>query len=245
MATDENAVTDQFVVDGRGFLYLMDPADDKPKLVTLRASIGPESLLAFILAMVAALAPVVVSFGLGLLAVSLADQERPAEQLVVFIAVALPTLAVCAPSCAIAFNLGMLGLRYSKLTQLRTSPHEYPVELTLALFMARQLRPYSIGFRIWLAMCWLGTFCVCATFVHLLCGALLQVALQNGPWQQRVTAGLFGFGLHVSGLLAANVFLVLACKAATNSSFWAERLWRHRLVIDMTIAGVLLARLLF
>jgi len=112
------------------------------------------------------------------------------------------------------------------------------IRLPFALAMAARLPMMSWFWRPWLAVWWMGHFCIAAAFGHFVAVNLIK----RLDVATAVIAVPLAVLVHFAFLFAANLYLVIAARALVPSPRLCVRVWKYRFVIDFVIASLMLLR---
>jgi hypothetical protein len=161
----------------------------------------------------------------------------------------MPMLAAAAPMTLVTGWLALLIARMAaeasmgRLTDHGASvPPSDPtlpvVRLPFALAMAARLPAMSWFWRPWLAVWWLGHFCIAAAFGHFVAVNLIK----RLDVATAIIAVPLAVVVHFAFLFASNLYLVIAARALVSSPRLCVRVWKYRFVIDLLIASLMLLR---
>ncbi|HUQ68507.1 MAG TPA: hypothetical protein VM165_03225 [Planctomycetaceae bacterium] len=112
------------------------------------------------------------------------------------------------------------------------------VRLPFALAMAARLPMMSWFWRPWLAVWWMGHFCIAAAFGHFVAVSLIK----RLDVATAIIAVPLAVLVHFAFLFASNLYLVIAARALVSSPRLCVRVWKYRFMIDFAIASLMLLR---
>lgn len=161
----------------------------------------------------------------------------------------MPMLMGAAPMTLVTGWLALLIARMAaeasmgRLTDYGTAqPPSDPtlpvMHLPFALAMAARLPAMSWFWRPWLAVWWLGHFCIAAAFGHFVAVNLIK----RLDVATAIIAVPLAVVVHFAFLFASNLYLVIAARALVSSPRLCVRVWKYRFVIDLLIASLMLLR---
>lgn len=161
----------------------------------------------------------------------------------------MPLLAWSAPLAMVTGWLALLIARMAAEASVgrladrgETPPQIDPtlpiIRLPFALAMAARLPAMSWFWRPWLAVWWMGHFCIAAAFGHFVAVNLIK----RLDVATAIIAVPLAVVVHFAFLFASNLYLVIAARALVSSPRLCVRVWKYRFLIDLVIASLMLVR---